>query len=514
MLDEWTARSLESARSLEQARRLVYHGSVVLAHGLVVVLVFWLGIELGRAIRPAERGATLAAFLAGVFFAVHPINVESVAWMAGRSDVLCALFLLASLVFFLRARAGGWLAPALAGGFALLAMLAKEVGAAAVVLAPGLDLVAPPARGRLRRWGALLVAVLLYLALRYGAVRAGDPALAGIDVHALLGSIGWYALKATWPPPQSAFVPEVPGGAFVVVGAALGLAALGLAGRLWRRRLTGELFAVALFAAALVPALAIAGTGFSDAPLAERYLYVPSVGLCLLGGFVVERIASALGGGSRGARYTIATGLALVVAVPGAWATTQRAKIWRDDLVFWLAAVAQAPDHGLPHLNLGLAYADRDRVDEARRHYRLALERYADGEGRARVHINLGALLLDEGRNEEAIEAFRRALEEDPSNTLGQFNWGVAEYNLARQSQDPAQQAAHARNALERFRRALEGNPRYVRAHLGYGTALVSIGRFDEGSRHLRRVIELAPDSDAAERAEVWLELVAERGGP
>ena len=542
-LDEWAARTFWPPGEREEARRFVYHASCVAWHGLATLVVFLLGLVLGEASRLPDRVRASAAAAGALLFAVHPIHVESVSWMAGRSDVIAGVFFLGALALYVRHRRTGQTVPfVLSLVLAFAGMLAKETGTGLVLLVPFVDLLVRPGtragddaasltraerrrRARERRapatprelpawlrWAAFAAVLAAYLLLRRAALAgmggSRPPVSAGSLPGRFLGAVGWYVVKFLWPPPQSAFVSTVPGGGY----AALGFVALALAGALawvaWRKRVfPGETLAGVLFFAALAPSLAIAVLRISETPLAERYLYIPSAGGCLLAGFLLARGAAAFGDRVPALAVRLApVVLAVLLAAPMARATLARERAWHDDLAFWTDTVAKAPEEGLPHLHLGLTYARMGYDDRALEEYEKAFARYDDAEGRSKALNNMATVFMGRGEFDRARESLERALREVPRYPTAFYNRGICEINLAREAKDPRARAEHLRRALRDLREALRLNPRYVKAHLQYGKMLVRLGKHEEGIRHLREAARLAPTSRAGREARALLD--------
>ncbi|MDQ7088780.1 MAG: tetratricopeptide repeat protein [Acidobacteriota bacterium] len=542
-IDEAIATRFWPLEQRDQARQRVYHASVIFYHALASVLVLLLGLRL-VALSGLDQALGLGAALGGsLLFAVHPIHVESVSWMAGRADVLCTIFLVAALLTWMRHhRRGRWPDLVAAGGFALAAMLCKETGVGALLLLPALDLLLPrperaaaPAEGLTRaerrrlarekqaaprgvgwvgfflpRWLVLAAAGGVYFLLRSQAIDAGHLKSSGASVGALFGALGWYFKKFFWPAPQSAFITLVPGGWWTLAGVVL---LLGAGGAVWavlsrqRRSGLGELVALGVFFAFLAPSLAIVAFRISETPLAERYLYAPSVGLCLLVPLLLARVVALTPLGARPVPALAAVLLPCVlVAVPMTRATLEREKVWQNNLAFWRDAVIKAPGEGLPHLHLGLTYNEMDYTEKAIEEYKLALQQYRDAEGRSKAYNNLGSAYIRLGKLEEASRALEGALEEVPRYATAPYNLALVQLRRARQARDLRERARLTNAALSGFRAAIRINPRYVKAHYQYGALLLGLGRADLGLEHLRKVIALAPSSGEAQAARKLLE--------
>lgn len=545
-VDEWISKTFWPLEQREQARRQVYHASVIFYHGLASILVFLLAIQLARISGFARDLALAAGVAAGLLFAVHPIHVECVAWMAGRTDVLCAVFVMAALMTYIRHRQHGrWPDLVAAAGFTLAAMLTKETGVGLLLALPFVDLLLPAAgesgsggkagkalsraerrRAQRRRgsqspsnvpmggfggialrWGAVALAAVVYFGLRSGAIPSGHLRSSGRSLGSLFGALGWYVKKLFWPPPQSAFVTDTPGGLYAALGAIVLLAAAGVAYFAWRKKSAfGEAVAVVLLLATLAPSLAIVVYRISETPLAERYLYTPSVALCVLLGLLLARAAMLIAGSwPSPARMALTLVPALVLAVPMVYGTLQREQVWQNNLVFWKDTAAKAPGQGLPHLHLGLTYNEMDYTDKALAEYQLALEEYDDAEGRSKAYNNMGSVYIGTGQLDKAVEALEGAIREVPNYPTAYYNLALCRVRKAQQTRNRKVQTELINEALGGFQRALKINPRYVKAHFQYGRLLVRLGKSKLGREHLRRVIKLAPSSREAKAAKELL---------
>jgi tetratricopeptide (TPR) repeat protein len=510
LLDDRVVRALYRPEAREEGRRFVFHATPVLLHGAASALVVVLGAALVRRFRNGRESLAVPA-AAGVLFAVHPVHVESVAWLAGRSDVLCAAFALAAIAAWLRyldGRAAAWL-PATAA-LALAAMLSKEVGFSLVLLLPLLAWLPRAEAGERGRDAGLGVTVAglaaaAALALRWAATPLGpEQTIAWTEpARTILTALGWYGVKIAWPAPFSAFVDRVPDSAGLAIGGALvgALVCALVVASIARRRAGAEAFAAALFLIPLAPALAVAAGTIAATPLAERYLYLPSAGALLLAalaaGDLVERRARA----APGRASAVVLGLAAAIAAVALPATVIRQRAWHDDLAFWSDAAEKSPGAWLAQDALGTALAGAGRATEAEAHFRRAAELAARPLDRARARANLGSLYSRQQRWDAAIAEYRAALAEDPQLDAAHAN--LAQALLARYAARPVpdEKRAVMAEAAGHFDEARRLDPRKASLHFAYGMLMVEMGRPDAAVAPLREVIALAPGTAEAETA-------------
>lgn len=485
-----TTASFLLDKAVGGASPFVFHLSVVLAHAATSALLCLLALQL------FERDATgtAAALFAGLLFAVHPIHTESVAWAAGRSDVMATGFLLAVLCVR-SSRTSSWGRSAAAGLLTFAALGAKETGVAVYPLMVLQDTLAirrgaasrTTAAGWTRRYAGPVVAGAIYSLLRRAALgemvgsAPGEARPTGALTE-IVAALAAYLGKLVWPVGLNAYIDQVPGStiSFLFVLAIL-VAAVLVSIRLWRRGESLPLFFVLWMVLTLAPSLTIVWK-IPDAPMAERYLYLPSAGFCLLVAFAVKGLLSA----PRTARLRPALAALCILLLAGsAFATVRRNRVWKNDLALWEDAARKSRRSGMAFRSLATAYQRAGSYDEARQYFELALGRRNDAKGLQVIHNNLGTLAMQAQSFDEAVRQYREALEANPNAPDSLFNLGLALFYAGGRTQSAARQA------LAYYRKAERLSPHDPDIQAALGQALLVVGERQRAREHMQRALDL-----------------------
>ncbi|MBI4517596.1 MAG: tetratricopeptide repeat protein [Deltaproteobacteria bacterium] len=487
-------------RSLGGETPFWFHFSVVLAHGANTALLWWLGVRL--------LGSASASALAAALFAVHPIHVESVAWIAGRSDVLAATLLLLSAAWLTHEQPR-WTRSAAVAAYGL-ALFAKEAALGALLILPLLAL-ATGRRPSRQVLAALLAVTVSYLMLRRLALGAAVTGFASSATPAaalrdLLAALGFYTSKLLLPVNLSAYVPEVPAGWLSpALGLVTALATAAAAGAAWRQdeRVTACL--LAWFLVTLAPALAVIVRISAQAPVAERYLYIPSIAACLLCGRLLVWLAARRPSWLLPARVAV-LGLSAVFAV----LCLARNRVWADDVLFWQDVAAKAPDYALGHRELAMIYMNRNQLEAADMALQRALAGKSDRDARVMTLNNAGNLYLRQQRLDEAERMFNEGLKLHSHPYLhyglGRLAMTRAEQAQARNdAQEVNRQVAEARAQLQR---SLALDPRSAKSQVLLGQVLYSLGDRTGAREHLEQALRLDASAGVAGVARRYLQML------
>jgi tetratricopeptide (TPR) repeat protein len=410
-----------------------------------------------------RRLAVPGARLAGAVFALHPVGVESVAWIAEEKNTLSLVcYLLAALAYFRfegkrgREAAGPYL---LATALFVLALLSKSVTAtlpAALLVVAWWRRGAVSWRGDVRPllpWfgiGGAAGLLTAWVERHFIGAAGADFALTLPQRCLLAGRVVWFYLgKLAWPANLIFIYPRwrVPaeGGSWIVFPAAV----LALTGLLWlgRRRGRGPLAAWLLYIGSLFPALGFFNVyPFLFSYVADHFQYLASLSVIALAGAGAAEGLSRMPPAIRGGGRVLAAGLLLGLGV----LTWRQCLAYRDGATLYAATLERNPAAWLAHLNLGNLALEQGRTEEAIGHYREA-ERLEPAY--PSTHFNLARIWLQEGRLPEAIAELEADLRLMPADAEARNNLGVA---LA-ESGRPAE-------AEPQFLEALRLRPDYPRA--------------------------------------------------
>lgn len=401
------------------------HATNLLLHLAATGLVFALAMALLRGLRGRREGAMLAA----LFFGLNPVHLESVASVAGRTDIQATVFLLASLLCAARAaEAAKWKTWGVASGLLLLpALLSKENAAAHLALLP-LFLWAMEAREgnlgisreALKRWlwclAPALAATAVYFVLRINAhihLLWDDTPFSPTPLANLLRAAGFGTFKSLIPWPLNPYVAELPPLALAL--GALAAAALAL-GAAWRRLPAARpwlVLASAWFCATLAPSLIPAVKPIASTLTAERYLYLPGVAVALLFG------AGAAALSAKWKQPARLAALALVAAY--GIGTAVAALHWQNERSFWQWASGVGGNENRVDVACALGEANRveGRFDEADAALRRALDALGTQMNPKRVQVLRNLTMLQysraikdmtEGRVPKALEEVEEGL--------------------------------------------------------------------------------------------------------
>ncbi|UCF33957.1 MAG: tetratricopeptide repeat protein, partial [Phycisphaerales bacterium] len=488
-----------------------YHLTNLLLHLVNVVLVFLLALRLLTLSLSTSPDAkkpvapfVVGAFLTTLFFGLHPLRVESVAWVTERRDVLGAAFLLLTVLAYLKAQSMRqraarirWIAAALVTY--VLSLLSKAGGIALPVVLLILDWY--PLRRFPRSTRAegdskesvtrILLEKAPFLLLAIATAVVAAFAQTGISStlqdHNVVGRIAqasygllFYISKTAAPfglrPLYQLYLPVDPS-AFKYAASMVAVAVIIIALWLLRRRVPAIVAAALCYGVLLSPVLGFLQSGPQE--VAERYSYLPSIGLMMLIGGIVC-IAGLAAQRRRGLRplYLGATIASLCVACVLGFLTWRQCRVWTSDLSLWTHAAKHTDTSWLTYKNLGAARWHEGDLEGAVEAYRVARR-----INPVAIELNLATLLIQTERHEEAIKDLDQILGEHPSLASAHALYGRALAGMNDLDQ-----------AILRYRTALELKPDDQEIRKELVDVLRDAGRLNEAIRELELILLVQTD--------------------
>jgi tetratricopeptide (TPR) repeat protein len=525
-------------------------------HHLINVLLHATNTALVFLLLRRMTGATWRCLVVAALFGLHPLRVESVAWVTERKDVLSALFWLLALWAYSRYAEGRMQnaecrtqnaavrSPASRFTFHVsryyflsliyfaLGLMSKPM----VVTLPCVLLLLdywPLERFNHSRARTLVMEKIPFFALALaasvvtfmvqshgGAVAGGELLPFGARAGNALISYCRYLGKMFWPTDLAVFYPH-PG--YWPMGKVLLAAALLLGISAWlfaqRRRYPFLLVGWLWFCGTLVPAIGLVQSG--DQAMADRFTYLPSLGVLVLAIWGACDLARRWHYGAAALSMAGSTAIVLCAVL-----TRQELGYWSDSETLFRHALEVTEKNEVAYNNLGSALDEKGQTDEAIRLYEKALRLKPDD---ATAHANLGIALARKGQTDEAIRQYQEALRLKPDyaephyslgNVLaraGQIDEAMREYQEAVRLK-PDYAAAHNNlgfalvrkgqldQAIRQYQEAIRLKPDYAGAHYNLGFALVKLGQTDEAIRHFQEALRLKPEyADARKRLDLLL---------
>jgi Flp pilus assembly protein TadD len=507
-----------------------HHLTNILLHAANTALLFLLLFRL--------TGVVWRSWIVAALFGLHPLHVESVAWVAERKDVLSTFFGLLCLIAYgcyvqgktkSSSSSSSLAAPKRSEGgsstspFYLLSLLFFTLGLMSkpmLVTIPFVMLLLdywPLNRfnaSTFQRFNALAVAkpsddastlqrfnastsplvekipfftlaaamcLLTYIVQRQtGMMNSLETVPLGARVGNALISYCRYLEKLFWPTHLAVFYPypQPPWPMDLVVLAATAMAAISAFVFFLRTHhpwlLTGWLW----FCGTLVPVIGLVQVG--GQAMADRYTYLPSIGIFILVVWGACELAK------RWSYHAPALGGASCIAlILCAGLTRQQLGYWQNDETLYCHALATTKNNYLARHNLGIALFKEGKIDDAINQYREALQLEPEN---SEARYNLGAALAAEGRTDDAIRNFQKAIQLNPGYAAAHANFGAALSSEGRLGE-----------AISQFREAVRLQPDNAEVHYDLGTALGMTGRIDDAIAQFQEALRLQPDYPAAQ---------------
>ena len=478
-----------------------------------------------------------SAFVAALF-ALHPLHVESVAWVAERKDVLSALFWILTLLFY------DWYVKRPGRMRYLLTLCTFALGLMSKPMLVTLPLVLflldywplkrlrpgrtslPPRPGlkmddqRSLRvhlilekipfiiLSAVSSIVTIYAQQKGGAVASIKAVSFTFRVVNALWAYVLYIGKMLWPLHLAVIYP-LPPALTIVQGVSAGLLLAGISALTIRLAKQHPYFLVGWlwYLVTLVPVIGLVQVG--SQAMADRYTYIPLIGLFIMAASGLHIIA----GDSRYRRIALSAAAGLILLASAA-CTWQQVSYWKDGVTLFSHAVKTVDNNYIAHEKLGYALTVRGRLAEAVYHYSEALRISPEDEDSL---IGMGNVLVKQGKVEESIYYSTRALRINPYSAEAHFNMGYALMKEGRDEEalhhyseglriDPDNPEIHfiigvtlgtrgkLDESISHFTEALRIEPDFAEGHYSLGVALLRQGKLDESISHFTEALRIKPD--------------------
>jgi tetratricopeptide (TPR) repeat protein len=494
-----------------------HHATNVLLHTIAGLLLF-------RVLRQMT-GAFWKSAIVAALFAVHPLHVESVAWVSERKDVLSAVFFFLMLDAYVRyARVPSITRYLVVTALFAAGLMSKPMLITAPIVLLLLDYwplsrfeqssltTGKKKRARcnnqkhmIRRLFLEKIPLLVFAAgagivtfvLQKRAAGAIPPLPFLWRAENAVISYVIYAWKTLWPTRLAVFYPH-PNDTLATWQVALAIAfllAITCAAIVWRDKrpylFTGWFWYLVM----LVPVIGLVQVG--EQGHADRYTYLPSIGLFLI---AVWLTADVIGVRRSRSQFAVAAAVAIAIIAALAWRTSIQTSTWRNSETLWTHALAVSPDNDVAHNNLGYLCAGRGELDKAISHFESAA-RIRSGKrdahydlGSAFVQMNLADDLARKGRSDEAMVHYEEAIRLQPNYAEAYYNRGNVLYAKGRIDE-----------AIADFEKTLQIQPNDADAHTGLGNALLRKGALKEAIAHYNQAMALAPEDPHSRNNLAWV---------
>ena len=498
-----------------------------------------------------SRFTLIAAGFTGLLFGLHPLHVESVAWVAERKDLLCAFFFFLSITSYTKYVSALTNEPAgesfrsplfnrhylLTIGFFVLALLSKPMAVSLPAVLLILDWYPFKRVQSLRTFRIACTEKLPFIALSLASsvvtilAQHTAGAMASLEVRPLpsrvlvaIQSLLAYLSKMlvplnlipyySYPRDVSALSPEF----FVPIVLVAGITSISVV--LAKKR---ELWLAvwSYYVITLLPVIGIVQVGAQA--MADRYTYLPSVAPFLLAGLLVAGIyqRAVAKWGPPVKIWGGAAAVALFAVL--SYSTVTQIGVWKNSVTLWNYTVRKEPSsHPIVYRSLGLALIDEGRIDEAIANFQIALSK---SPYYVKAHSGLGLAYEKAGRLEEAIEQYQIAVNLAPDDAKAHYTLGLALFHKGSMQKaidqldaslklnpDDAEvqyiagcvygEAGLMDKAITHLQRAVRMEPSHAFAHYNLGVAYRGKGQWDNAITHLETAVRLMP-SDAGFRREL-----------
>ena len=456
------------------------------------------------------------AFLAGLIFAIHSVHTESVNWIEGRTDLICTTFFLMAFtcyIYFRERHQKKALFPFTI--FAILAVGAKETGVALFLVLFLYEILH-------HRQKILFAFLPLFLGIGFIALRSNLFQKIVISIlkkqtfivffEKVIRAYGFYLQKIFLPIKLNFFIGALPESKFFFVFSSLSLVLLLGLFLFYSKRRPEISFCIGWWFITLLPVMCILRGGIAVTPVAERYLYLPSVAFCSVIGYVLYLIFQK--------NRCIGIFMCLFIFAFYAHQTYTRTMLWTDEEKLWADTVKKSPEFGIPaHWYGTILGTTKGKLREAISVLEIALRKpYMCGKGmdisgkdeywrKSLICLSIGGAYAQLNEDVKAEEYFKKALyyfaSPEAYYVLGSFYLKKAEYHTPDGKiyfeEDLVRKAGRC------FEHCLKFRPGLQRAHFKIGMAYYLIDNKEKARKHFKKAIKIDPRSEWAKKTCWWL---------
>lgn len=509
--------SLALDNDIWNGKSLGFHLSNIVMHSITTVLLFFLALLILKELNYTRQYET--AFVSSLLFALHPIHVESVSFILARSDLLCAVFLMGFFIFYIKSYEKLYYLP-LCIVFFGLALISKEVAFVFPFLIVLYDIIRPkfPKREYIIRYSICLIIFLIYLYIRnrgFVVIPEISQAVIGQDTGGLekisilaqsfLNAYGFYAYKFVYPFNFNITVGRLAVDIrFIIVSVSLIILMFLFVYRRYRFNLLGLTFAII----SLIPAVFVSVVDVVTSPYAERFLYIPSIGFCMVLGYLFVHSEQRF----KLPIYSIWAVLVFVCLIYSVF-TIKEQFVWKNSYTLWKKAVERSPQQPMPRLNYGYSLMNKGQIDGAIDQFAKAVEYEKDHNKsqKALAYNNLGTAYMGKGDFKKAMQSFEHANKIDPKYELTyKYHKGLIYYlegdKIYRQNESLAEEKY--KKALQVLLEVDKRSKYNRRLHLLVAEVYLRLGDFKQAHKFAGRSLKSGKaklDKKQRERAEYIL---------
>lgn len=482
-----------------------YHLTNVLLHSIASLLVFLTGLLIIRKksvndeFENKNKRIILPALLSAIIFAIHPIHTESVAWISGRTDILSTIFLLlAFLSFLIYSKESKFSGLILTCIFFLFSLFSKENAFSLILIILIYSLLIDMPRKKIAL--SLSLVIIIYFILRQSKVinmmissPGTENAFFSADIQIknifsiLMGAIGYYFQKLLLPLNLN-LLPDIPKNPLIFL---IGFSPFLLAIILYFKRHNFVFFLISWIILTLLPSLFILVSQIGS-PIGERYLYLPSVGFCILAGFLFSKISN---------KKLLFTSFA-IIAISGSFLTYERIKVWENDLTLWKDTVSKSPSSAIAHANYGRALLEKNDFEQGRKELLIALQQKKISAELVSIIMDmLGVVEMRDKNYQKAESYFKESLKAYSKNVTALSNFGILYLRMSESIKNEEEKKSVIEKAISNIEKALSISPGFIQARFNLGLCYLQIKEYDKAQKYFESVIELDPRSSLSNEA-------------